>query len=90
VAAALEQPSLCGAFQITSSANADRPALRDVDGSVEISWGQYAERVRSIATGLASLGVGRGDTVALLLTNRPEFHLVDTAVLHLGAAPFNV
>ena len=31
-----------------------------------------------------------GDTVAIMLLNRPEFHLVDTAALHLGATPFSV
>ena len=25
-----------------------------------------------------------------MLTNRPEFHLVDTAALHLGAVPFSI
>jgi long-chain acyl-CoA synthetase len=34
--------------------------------------------------------VGRGDKVALLLTNRPEFNLVDAAAQHLGAVPFSV
>ena len=48
------------------------------------------ERVERIAAGLAALGVERGDTVALMLLNRPEFHLVDTAALHLGATPFSV
>jgi acyl-CoA synthetase (AMP-forming)/AMP-acid ligase II len=28
--------------------------------------------------------------VALMMTNRPEFHLADTAAFHLGAAPFSV
>jgi len=87
---ALEQTSLCGAFQLTAEANADRPALRTPDGSVEITWGQYAERVGSIAAGLAALDVADSDTVGVLLTNRPEFHLVDTAVMHLGAAPFSL
>jgi long-chain acyl-CoA synthetase len=89
-AEALKQTSLCAAFQLTAAGNAERPALRTPDGSVDISWGEYAGRVREIASGLASLGVGAGDTVALLLTNRPEFHLVDTAAIHLGAAPFSV
>jgi long-subunit acyl-CoA synthetase (AMP-forming) len=55
-----------------------------------VTWAQYAERVRAIAEGLASLGVGRGDTVAIMLTNRPEFHLVDTGALHAGATPFSI
>lgn len=53
------------------------------------TWAQYAERVARIAAGLAALGVERGDALALLLTNRPEFHLVDAAAMHLGAVPFS-
>jgi long-subunit acyl-CoA synthetase (AMP-forming) len=82
--------SLAELFQRTAAARAGQIALRDSDGAVEFTWREYAERVRRIAGGLASLGVRRGDTVALMLTNRPEFHLVDTAVLHLGATPFSV
>ena len=83
-------PTFCHVFQETAAANRDAVALRTLGGAVSITWGEYADRVRSIASGLAELGVGSGDTVALMLTNRPEFHLVDTAVLHLGAAPFSV
>jgi len=43
-----------------------------------------------LATGLAALGIKRGDTVGLMLTNRPEFHLFDTAALHAGATPFSI
>jgi long-chain acyl-CoA synthetase len=46
--------------------------------------------VGAIAAGLNSLGVGDRDTVALLLSNRIEFHLVDAAAIHLGAAPYSV
>jgi long-subunit acyl-CoA synthetase (AMP-forming) len=88
--AALESSSLCAAFQQTAAANADRIALRSPDGGVKLTWADYAARVRSIAAGLARLGVGDRDAVALLLSNRPEFHLVDTAAMHLGAAPFSV
>jgi long-subunit acyl-CoA synthetase (AMP-forming) len=55
-----------------------------------VTWGEYAERVRNVAAGLAKLGVTRGDTVAIMLTNRPEFHIVDTGVLHTGATPFSI
>jgi long-subunit acyl-CoA synthetase (AMP-forming) len=64
--------------------------LRTPDEEVSITYREYAERVRRIAGGLASLRVGRGDTVALMLTNRPEFNLVDTAAIHLGATPFSI
>src|SRR5271167_1537061 len=49
-----------------------------------------AERADGLAGGLARLGVGRGDTVALLLSNRPEFHLCDLAAMMLGATPFSI
>ena len=32
----------------------------------------------------------RGDTVALMLGNRPEFHIADLAAMTLGAAPFSI
>ncbi len=54
---------------------------------VEPSW---AARVDALAGGLASWACGRGDTVALMLGNRPEFHLADLAVMTLGATPFSI
>ena len=82
--------TFCHAFQATAAANAGKVALRNLGGSVSITWAEYAARVKTIAAGLAGLGVQQGDTVAIMLTNRPEFHLVDTAVLHLGATPFSI
>ena len=84
------QPTLCSAFQATAAAAPAAVALRTPDNSVVLTWGQYRDRVRIIAAGLAGLGVRRGDTVGLMLTNRPEFHLVDTAALHAGATPFSI
>jgi long-chain acyl-CoA synthetase len=82
--------TMCEAFQATATRYPQEVALRTVGGAVTITWEAYASQVRQIAAGLAALGVGRGDTVALMMTNRPEFHLVDTAAFHLGAIPFSV
>jgi long-chain acyl-CoA synthetase len=82
--------TMCAAFQATVARYPRQVALRTPGGGVTVTWEQYASRVRAIAAGLAALGVGRGDTVALMVTNRPEFHLVDTAAFHLGAVPFSV
>lgn len=82
--------TLTEAFQETARLQPGRVALRTVGGGVQITWAEYADRVRRIAGGLAALGVGRGDRVGIMLTNRPEFHLVDTAALHLGATPFSI
>ncbi|PPK62399.1 long-chain fatty acid--CoA ligase [Actinokineospora auranticolor] len=85
-----EHRTLCAAFQATAAENPDLVALRTPGDTVAVTWREYARRVRAIAAGLAALGVGPGDAVGLMLTNRPEFHLVDTAALHLGAVPFSV
>ena len=82
--------TLCEAFQHTAGQQPDVIALRALGDEAGVTWRDYAHRVRSIAAGLAGLGVGPGDTVGLMLTNRPEFHLIDTAILHVGATPFSV
>src|SRR2546421_99188 len=87
---ALREPTLCAAFQVTATEHADRVALRTKGDEFSMTWGEYAARIRSLAGGLAGLGLGRGDTIALRLSNRPEFHWVDAAAMHLGATPFSV
>ena len=77
-------------IQATVAACPDRTAIRTRDDEFSCTWGEYAERVEALATGLASLGVEPGDTVALMLANRPEFHFADSAVMHLGATPFSI
>jgi long-chain acyl-CoA synthetase len=42
------------------------------------------ERIRSMALGFRRLGVGRGDRVALLAENRPEWSATDYAILTAG------
>ncbi len=78
------------AFQETAALQPTAVALRTVGDKVAITWRQYADHVQKIATGLSALGVERGHTVGLMLRNRPEFHLTDTAVMHLGAIPFSI
>jgi long-subunit acyl-CoA synthetase (AMP-forming) len=86
----LDDISLCAAFQRTAATMPDQIALRPVGGGVAITWREYADRVEAIASGLAAAGIGDGDVVALLLTNRPEHNLVDTAAMHLGATPYSI
>ena len=51
-----------------------------------ISFTELLERVRATSLALRALGVGKGDRVAILSENRPEWAIADYAVLALGAA----
>jgi long-subunit acyl-CoA synthetase (AMP-forming) len=63
---------------------------RDGDDWPTLTWGQYAARATAVAAGLRRLGVGRGDRVSLLIKNRPEMQIIDTACLLLGATPTSI
>ncbi len=88
--AAAEAPTLAHAFRITAAERADQVAIRTKGDAFSITWGQLRERVDALAGGLAGLGLKRGDTLALMLSNRPEFHLCDLAGMMLGATPFSI
>ncbi len=49
------------------------------------TYAQIAERVRVVAGGLLALGLTRGDRVAILAENRPEWAIADLACQMLGA-----
>ena len=78
------------AFRLTVEDHPDRVAVRTKDDEVSLTWAQLRDRVDALAGGLAGLGVGRGDSVALMLGNRPEFHIADLAAMTLGATPFSI
>jgi long-subunit acyl-CoA synthetase (AMP-forming) len=78
------------AFQLTADARAEQVALRTLNDGISITFAEYNQRVRELAAGLHSLGVRRADSVGFMLANRPEFHLLDTAAMHLGACPFSI
>jgi long-chain acyl-CoA synthetase len=88
--AALQASTVAEAFQVTANAHPDRCALRTKGDEFSMTWREYAEKVRATAAGLAGLGLDRGATMAIMLTNRPEFHWFDAAALHLGATPFSL
>lgn len=50
-----------------------------------ISSAEVREKVRQLAAGLAKLGVQKGDRVALISENRPEWAISDLAMLSIGA-----
>ena len=82
--------TIAEAFRITSAERAQEIAIRTKDDAFTITWGELRERVDALAGGLAKLGLRRGDTLALMIGNRPEFHLCDLAGMMVGAAPFSI
>jgi long-chain acyl-CoA synthetase len=50
-----------------------------------VSWAAAARDARRLALGLISLGIARGDRVALVAENRPEWVIADFAIMSAGA-----
>ncbi len=65
----------------------DRPALMyKSNGAYRgISYGELRETVNLFASGLFALGVRRGDRVAVISENRPEWIVADLGMMRLGA-----
>lgn len=82
---AVKPRSICDLFDRTTRTHADSPALHSTDGEVNLTYRQYRDAVIDLAGALYFRGMRRGDVVALMFENRPEFHVIDTAAMHLGA-----
>ena len=87
---AVAAATIAEAFRVTSAERPDEIAFRTRNDEISITWGEARERVDALAGRLARIGVARGDVVAMMLANRPEFHICDLAVLMTGATPFSV
>jgi long-chain acyl-CoA synthetase len=86
----LDATTVAGAFQRTVARYPDKTAIQTLDGSVRHTWSELADRVRRTAAGLASFGIGLGDTVAIVLPNTIDCHVIDYAAVHLGGVPFAI
>jgi len=85
-----QHKNLYEAFQATVDRLGDDPAIIASEEDVELSWNELSRRVGAVAGGLASLGLGRGDSIAFLMNNRSEFIPCDLAAVALGALPFSI
>jgi long-chain acyl-CoA synthetase len=63
-----------------------KAAMREKEFGVwrPITWKKYLENVKNIALGLVSLGLKRGDKVAMIGDNRPEGLWMEMATLSVG------
>jgi len=83
-------PNLIAALYASADSLGDAVAISSADGAQTISWRELCERASRIAGGLKEIGIERGDTVALMLNNRPEFIPCDLGAVMLGAVPFSI
>ena len=86
-------PEACDTFPKLLARNARlrgrRPAMREKDFGIwqTWNWAEAADQARALACGLASLGMVRGDTVAIVGDNRPRLYWTIVAVQALGGVP---
>ena len=64
----------------------DRPALIDGPTGRTYTYGQLKGMIHSFAGGLAARGLGRGDTIALMAPNIPEYAIVFHGAAVAGVA----
>ena len=50
-----------------------------------ISWRETQKQVQAIAVSLIDLGILKGDRVAIISENRPEWQIADLAIMSIGA-----
>src|SRR5918999_6045033 len=82
--------NLALAFANTVERLPDEVAIKDPARERELTWSELRDLVARLAGGLAAIGVGKGDTVAMMLNNRWEFIPLDLAAISLGAVPFSI
>lgn len=87
---ALGEPTLGHAFLRVAEGDPDRPALSAFGDGRTLTYGEWHEQATAVAGGLADLGVGHQDRVALLMGSSLDFHVVDMGALLLGAVPFSL
>ncbi len=86
-------PSVARLFIDRVTATPDSEAFRYPDGKdgwTSTTWEETGDKVRLLAAGLLSLGLGREDRVALASSTRYEWVLSDLAVMCAGGATTTV
>lgn len=78
------------ALERTIAVRGNNVAIRTHDNRISWTWNALGRRVEVLAAGFVAVGISHGDKVALLMRNRPEFHLIDLALVRIGAVPFSL
>lgn len=61
-----------------------------ISGKINGEWRKYStlefcKLTDQLSRGLTTLGIGKGDRVAIMASNRPEWNICDYAIMQLGA-----
>lgn len=72
-----------------ASVRGDKPALRHKDLGIwqMWTWAQVHDEVRAFAVGLETLGIQRGDKIAIIGANKPRLYWAICAAQAIGAVP---
>jgi fatty-acyl-CoA synthase len=68
----------------------ERPAVVFREQGIRWTWQQFADEVDVLASGLASLGIEKGDRVGIWSPNRVEWLLTQFATARIGAVLVNI
>ena len=86
--AAVEGKTVVDVLDRNAREYTDMPAIhwKDGDDWKHLTWSTYRRALHEAAAGLHTLGIGKGDFVAIMASNRPEHVIADLAAVHAGGA----
>jgi len=71
-------------YQLNNNAKKDAFTQKEKGVWVTMSTKEFIEKATQISKGLLTLGIEKGDKVAVISNNRTEWHLIDLAVQQIG------
>ncbi len=92
ISSAVESKTLIDYIDRNATEFADYPALntpanQEYSAWDSISWSEYRETSRALATGLIELGLKTGDTAFIMSNNTKEHNIADLGIVYTGATP---
>ena len=96
IQAEIEGRTLVDALADTVRTRGDEPAYSDKhhvpegDSWRTLTWSETRELALDVAAGLIEIGVGVGETVAIMATNRLEHFVADIGAVHAAATPMSI
>src|SRR5262249_28079706 len=87
---ALSDATIYGLLADTAARFPDRPAVVFREQDVRWSWSRFDAEIRTLAAGLAALGLKKGDRLGIWSPNRVEWIVTQFATARLGVILVNV